>query len=62
MHQRYVSDTAKKTEDHTSFFAENKTASQKIDRLVRQIAARKAKIDLMKLKKVQHAKEWNARN
>lgn len=62
MHQKYTSDTAKKTEDHTHLFDLNKEMSKQIDRLVRSIANKKAKIDLMKLKILQHTKECNARN
>lgn len=50
MHQKYTSDTAKKTEDHSSLMELNKGMSKNIDRLVRSIANKKAKIDLMKLK------------
>ena len=62
MHQKYTSDTAKKTDDHSQLFELNKEMSKNIDRLVRQIATKKvnsyiiciylikAKIDLMKLK------------
>ena len=40
----------------------NKGMSKNIDRLVRSIANKKAKIDLMKLKILQHTKESNSRN
>jgi hypothetical protein len=36
--------------------------SKKIERLVRSIASKKAKIDLTKYKILQHTKECNARN
>lgn len=35
MHQKYVSDTAKKTEEHTSLFKDNKERSEQIDLYVR---------------------------
>ncbi|CAD8123573.1 unnamed protein product [Paramecium sonneborni] len=62
MHQKYQSDTAKKTEDHTKYYDANKDMSKKIERLVRSIASKKAKIDLTKYKILQHTKECNARN
>jgi hypothetical protein len=43
MHQKYTSDTAKKTDDHSQLFELNKEMSKNIDRLVRQIATKKVK-------------------
>lgn len=42
MHQKYVSDTAKKTETHTNLFDENKAMGIKIDSLLRSITNKKA--------------------
>jgi len=50
MHQKYVSDTAKKTDDHTKYFEDNKKITIEIDKSMRSIANKKAKIDLWKLK------------
>ena len=41
MHQKYTSDTAKKTDEHSQLFELNKEMSKIIDRLVRQIANKK---------------------
>lgn len=62
MHQKYTSDTAKKTEDHCQLYESNKEMSKNIERLVRSIAHKKARIDLMRFKILQHTKECNARN
>lgn len=35
MHQKYTSDTAKKTDDHSNMFELNKQMSKDIDRYVR---------------------------
>lgn len=50
MHQKYTSDTAKKTEDHCQLYESNKEMSKNIERLVRSIAHKKARIDLMRFK------------
>jgi len=62
MHQKYVSDTAKKTDDHANSFLENQRASGVIDKSVRGIALKKSKIELMKSKIIQHSLECNSRN
>ena len=62
MHQKYSSDTSKKTEDHSKNFQENKNMTLKIDQLAKNIARKKSKIDLLKLKILQHKKESGARN
>jgi hypothetical protein len=41
MHQKYTSDTANNTDDHSHLFELNKEMSKNIDRLVRQIATKK---------------------
>ncbi len=56
MHQKYSSDTGKRTEEHTKAFEDNKNMTQKIDELVRKISTKKSKIDLLKLKILQHKK------
>ncbi len=45
-----MSDTNKKSEEHTELFKDNKDKSASIDKYVRMIATKKAKIELMKLK------------
>lgn len=62
MHQKYLSDTAKKNEEHSELFKENKAMSNTIDQSVRTIANKKARIELMRLKILQHTKECNSRN
>lgn len=62
MHQKYSSDTGKKTEEHTKNFEENKKMTISIDELARKIATKRSKIDLLKLKILQHKKESTARN
>jgi hypothetical protein len=62
MHQKYSSDTGKKTEEHSKNFEDNKNMTLKIDELARNIARKRSKIDLLKLKILQHKKESGARN
>lgn len=62
MHQKYSSDTNKKTEEHSKNFEENKIKTLKIDELARNIARKRSKIDLLKMKILQHKKESGARN
>lgn len=62
MHQKYSSDTGKKTEEHTKNFEDNKKMTLSIDDLARKIATKRAKIDLLKLKILQHKKECGSRN
>lgn len=62
MHQKYSSDTGKKTEQHTKNFEDNKKMTMNIDQLARKIATKRSKIDLYKLKILQHKKECGARN
>lgn len=50
MHQKYVSDTAKKTDEHSQYFDSNRNLSQAIDKYVRMMATKKARIELQKLK------------
>jgi hypothetical protein len=56
MHQKYSSDTGKKTEEHNKAFDDNKKMTQNIDELARKIATKRSKIDLLKLKILQHKK------
>lgn len=56
MHQKYQSDTGKRTEEHKKAFDENERMTLSIDILVRQINTKKSKIDLYKLKILQHKK------
>jgi hypothetical protein len=62
MHQKYSSDTGKKTEEHSKNFEDNKNMTIKIDELARNIARKRSKIDLLKLKILQHKKESGGRN
>lgn len=62
LHTKYAGDTSKKIEDHTSLFSQNKTMSKQIERQLRSIANKKAKIDLTRLKILQHSKESALRN
>ena len=62
MHQKYSSDTGKKTEEHSKNFEDNKNMTIKINELDRNIIRKKSKIDLLKLKIAQHKKESGARN
>ena len=62
MHQKYSSDTGKRTEEHTKAYDDNKKMTLSIDDLVRKISTKKSKIDLLKLKIIQHKKECGARN
>jgi hypothetical protein len=56
MHQKYSSDTGKKTEEHSKNFEDNKNMTIKINELDRNIIRKKSKIDLLKLKIAQHKK------
>ena len=62
MHQKYSSDTGKKTTDHNKEYTTNKKMTISIDDLARKISTKKSKIDLLKLKILQHKKECGARN
>ena len=62
MHQKYQSDTGKRTEEHKKAFEENKKMTENIDTLARDCNIKKSKIDLLKLKILQHKKECMARN
>ena len=62
MHQKYSSDTGKKTEEHSKHFEDNKNMTIKITELDRNIIRKRSKIDLLKLKILQHKKESGARN
>jgi hypothetical protein len=62
MHQKYSSDTGKKTEEHSKHFEDNKNMTFKITELDRNIIRKRSKIDLLKLKILQHKKESGARN
>jgi len=62
LHQKYVSDTQKKNEDHFKLFEENKIKTKQIDDLVKSIDRLKAKIEHMKLKIHQHTKESKKKN
>ena len=62
MHQKYSSDTGKRTEEHTKAYDDNKKMTLNMEELVRKISTRKSKIDLLKLKIIQHKKECGARN
>lgn len=62
LHQKYTSDTAKKTEDHSQYYDSNKNTTKEIETHLRKIAHKKARIDQMKFKILQHTKECNARN
>jgi len=62
LHQRYISETQAKNEDHFKLFEENKTKTKTIDGLVKDIDRLKAKIEHMKLKIHQHTKESKKKN
>ena len=62
MHQKYQSDTGKRTEEHKKAFEENKKMTENIDNFMRQMHTKRSKIDLYKLKILQHKKECSARN
>ncbi|KAL4428775.1 hypothetical protein ABPG74_001289 [Tetrahymena malaccensis] len=62
MNSKFQSDTSNKVKDHQFYHAHNKNRKQEIDRYLRTISSKKAKIELMKLKILQHCKEFNARN
>lgn len=62
MHQKYQSDTGKRTEEHKKAFEENKRMTENIDNLARECNIKKSKIDLLKLKILQHKKECSSRN
>ena len=62
MHQKYQSDTGKRTEEHKKAFEENKKMTENIDNLMRDCSIKKSKIDLLKLKILQHKKQCMARN
>ena len=51
-----------RTDDHSHYFELNKKMTATINTLVRNIDIKKANIDLMKLKILQHTKEFQARN
>jgi len=51
-----------RTDDHSHYFELNKKMTSNINTLVRNIDIKKANIDLMKLKILQHTKEFQARN
>ena len=56
MHQKYQSDTGKRTEEHKKAYEQNKKVTENLDRLSREIGIKKSKIDLLKLKILQHKK------
>lgn len=56
MHQKYQSDTGKRTQEHKKAFEDNKKMTESIDNLARQCNIKKSKIDLLKLKILQHKK------
>ena len=62
MHQKYQSDTGKRTEEHKKAFDENKRMTENMDTLSRLISTKRSRIDLYKLKILQHKKECSARN
>lgn len=62
MNSKFQSDTSNKVKDHQYYHGNNKKRKQEIDRYIRTISSKKAKIDLTKLKILQHCKEFNARN
>ena len=56
MHQKYQSDTGKRTEEHKKAYEQNKKVTENLDSLSREIGIKKSKIDLLKLKILQHKK------
>jgi len=62
LHQRYISETQTKNDDHFTLFNENKKKTKAIDNLVKEIDRLKAKIEHMKLKIHQHTKESKKKN
>lgn len=62
MHQKYQSDTEKRTEEHKTEFENNRATTENIDNLARECNIKKSKIDLLKLKILQHKKECSSRN
>lgn len=62
LHQRYISETQTKNDDHYTLFNHNKKKTKDIDNLVREIDRLKAKIEHMKLKIHQHTKESKKKN
>lgn len=62
MHQKYQSDTEKRTEEHKTEFENNRKTTESIDNFARDCNIKKSKIDLLKLKILQHKKECSSRN
>jgi len=62
LHQRYISETQSKNDDHFSLFTNNKNKTKDIDKHVKDIDRLKAKIEHMKLKIHQHTKESKKKN
>ncbi|CAD8143737.1 unnamed protein product [Paramecium octaurelia] len=64
MHQKFQTDTAKKTEDNSNYYVANKDMSKKKkDREIGSIyRQQKCKDRFNKYKILQHTKECNARN
>ena len=62
MSQKYTADTEKRTDEHKKSYELNKNTTKRINELERKIASKKSKIDLQKLKTLQHRKECSSRN